>query len=156
MHPGSPLPPTLDAFPALWQYQISPAEGTAAGRQQIQDLTLHPSWKSHWTRTLLQLQGHMGTQWVAEAQSGLPSLLWGGGIYQDTHTPTRVLFHLLLQQLTLLAVASWLPESQALSCGLHPPNSLQGCVHTQASLRAQIAASSGTRLTFANLKLQGP
>lgn len=73
-----------------------------------------------------------------------------------TLTHPRVLFHLLLQQLTLLAVASWLTESQASSCGLHPPNSLQGCVYTQASLRAQIAASSGTRLTFANLKLQGP
>lgn len=88
--------------------------------------------------------------------SGLPSLLWGGGIYQDTHTPTRVLFHLLLRQLTLLAVASWLPESQASSCGLHPPSSPQRCVHTQAGLRAQIAASSGTGLTSANLKLQGP
>lgn len=86
MHPGSPLPPTQDAFPALWQYQISPAEGATAGRQQIQDLTLHPSWKFPRTRTLLQLHGHVGTQWAAEAQSGLPTLLWGGGTYQDSHT----------------------------------------------------------------------
>lgn len=129
------LPPR-NALPFLWHYQTSPAEGIIAGRTQFK---APPPFLSN--RNTLRHR--------TPACWALPSfLLQGGGTHQDSHLPTKALFHFLLRQLTLLEGGSCPspcpPGAQQWSCGLHPPSSFQGSAHTQAGSDPKTAASVGT------------
>lgn len=124
------------------------------GRQQDPGPHPHPSWRPHPTNS----------RDTGDPRSCRGPVSWACPPSSSGEVaPTRTItyppeFSVLFSSLTQLTIvgSSQPGPPEAQSRGLHPSSSLQGSVHTQVGLKAKIAASIGTQLTSANLKLQGP